>query len=214
MVMLVALAVTAGANEVQKVASKVQKVTVFLNGAQVTRTAMVNINPGVSQIVFGGISPGLDAQSIQVKANGAFIILSVTHELDFLDDRAKEKQVDDLRAVQKTLRDKISMQNSLLTIYQAEENMIARNQTVTGQNSGLEVAKLKEALDFQTARLTDLKVKELGIGNQLVLLNGELARFDKQIAEIDKSGSSATSNIIVTVSSKIDAFNLNFPWIT
>jgi hypothetical protein len=207
------IAANARANEVQKVSSKVQKVTVFLNGAQVTRTAMVNINPGVSQIVFGGISPGLDAQSIQVKANGAFTILSVKHELDFLDDQAKEKQVDDLRAIQKTIRNNISMQNSLLTIYQAEENMIDKNQVVTSQNSGLDVTKLKEALDFQTARLTDLKEKELGIGNQLVLLNEQLAKYDKQIAEIDKSGSSATSNIIVTVSSKITTqsqFTLNY----
>ena len=68
----------------QKIASKVQKVIVFLNGAQVTRTAMVNVNAGTTELVFAGISPGLDVQSIQVHANGEFTILSVKHELNFL----------------------------------------------------------------------------------------------------------------------------------
>ena len=38
------IAVIAKAYDSQKIASKVQKVTVFLTGAQVTRTAIVNIS--------------------------------------------------------------------------------------------------------------------------------------------------------------------------
>jgi hypothetical protein len=148
-----------------------------------------------------------------VKANGEFTILSVKHELDFLNEDAQQQKVDDLKAVQKTIRDKISMQNNLVTIYQAEETMIAKNQTVASQNTGLDVAKLKEALDFQTQRLTELKEKELNVGNQVGLLSEQLIKYDRQIAELDKSGSLATSNIIVTVSSKITTqsqFVLNY----
>src|ERR1700691_3794447 len=96
--MLFFIAEAVKADEGQKLPSKVQKVTVFLNGAQVTRTAMVTIDAGTSQLVFGGISPEVDAQSIQVHANGAFTILSVKHELDFLNDQAKVQQVDEIRA--------------------------------------------------------------------------------------------------------------------
>ena len=74
-----------------KIDSKVQKVTVFLNGAQVTRTAMVNVTAGTSTLIFGNISPGIDVQSIQVHANGEFTILSVKHEMNYLDEQAKVK---------------------------------------------------------------------------------------------------------------------------
>src|SRR5580704_3622397 len=84
--------------EDQKIASKVQKVIVFLNGAQVTRTAMVNLNSGTSTLVFENISPGIDAQSIQVHAGGEFTILSVKHEMNYINEQAKQKQVEDLRA--------------------------------------------------------------------------------------------------------------------
>src|ERR1700749_3055912 len=126
----------ANAQEGQKISSKIEKVTVFLNGAQVTRTAMVNISPGNTQLIFGGVSPGIDPQSIQVHAAGAFTILSVKNEIDFIGEQAKVQQVEDLRAAQKAIRDKITLQNSLSSIYQAEETMISKNQVVSAENTG------------------------------------------------------------------------------
>lgn len=200
--LLFTAAVAAKADDSQKVTSKVQKVVVFLNGAQVTRTAMVNVSAGTSDLIFGEISPGLDVQSIQVHANGEFTILSVKHELDFLNEQVKQKQVEDLQAAQKAIRDKIALQSSLISIYQSEENMLAKNQVVSGESAGLDVMKLKQALDFQTERLTSLKEKEQAVDNLVAALNLELQKYDKQIAAITKGSSTATSNIIVTVSSK------------
>jgi len=196
------IAIAARADEGQKITSKVQKVVLFLNGAQVTRTAMVNVGAGTSELIFGEISPGVDVQSIQVHADGEFTILSVKHELDFLNEQLKQKRVEDLQAAQKAIRDKISLQNSLVAIYQAEETMLSKNQVVTGENSSLDVVKLKQALDFQTERLTQLKEKQQAVTNQIDALNLELQKYDKQIAAITKGSTTATSNIIVTISSK------------
>jgi hypothetical protein len=210
---LVMMAAVTKADGDQKIASKVQKVIVFLNGAQVTRSAMVNVNAGTSELVFGGISPRLDVQSIQVHANGDFTILSVKHEMNYLDEQVKRKQVEDLYALQKTLRDKIVLQNGMLSIYQEEENMLSKNQVISGQNASLDVIKLKQALDFQTQRLIEIKEKEQAVNNQVAALNAEIGKYAKQIAEITKGASTATSNILVTVSSKAvlqSTFTLNY----
>jgi len=200
-VSLFSITIAAQADE-QKVESKVQKVVVFLNGAQVTRTAMVHINPGNSTLVFENISPGIDVQSIQVHANGEFTILSVKHELNFLNEQIKQQRIEDLRAKQKSIKDKIDLQNSLASIYQEEENMLVKNQMIAGQNTGLDLIKLKQALDFQTERLTALKKKEQENTAQIADLNKELLKYNQQIAELNKGASTATSNILVTVSSK------------
>jgi hypothetical protein len=186
----------------QKIESKVQKVVVFLNGAQVTRTALVHIIPGNSTLVFENISPGIDVQSIQVHANGEFTILSVKHELNFLKEQMKQQRIEELRAKQKSIRDKIDLQNSLASIYQEEENMLVKNQMIAGQNTGLDIVKLKQALDFQTERLTALKKKEQENTAQIADLDKELFKYNQQIAELNKGASTATSNILVTVSSK------------
>ena len=186
----------------QKVESKIQKVVVFLNGAQVTRTATVHISPGNSTLVFENISPGIDVQSIQVHASGEFTILSVKHELNFLNEQIKQQRLEDLRIKQKSIKDKIDLQTSLESIYQQEENMLVKNQMIAGQNTGLDVIKLKQALDFQTERLTALKKKEQENTWQIADLNKELLKYNQQIAELYKGASTATSNILVIVSSK------------
>ncbi|HEY8929615.1 MAG TPA: mucoidy inhibitor MuiA family protein [Mucilaginibacter sp.] len=193
---------TVKADEGQKVASKVQKVTVFLKGAQITRTAMVNINAGTSELIFGDISPNIDPQSIQVHSGGEFTILSVKHELNYLGEEVKAKQVEQLIAQQKAIRDKIELQNSLLGIYQQEEIMLGKNQVVKADNLTLDVVKLQQALDFQTQRLTSLKEKQQSITNQIAALNIELQKYDKQIAEVSRGRSTVTSNILVKVSAK------------
>ena len=199
---VVFIAIAAKADEGQKVTSKVQKVVVFLKGAQVTRTAMVNVSVGTTELVFGEISPGIDVQSIQVHANGEFTILSVKHEMNYLGEEVKAKQVEDLLAQQKAIKDKIDLQNSLLAIYQQEEIMLGKNQLVKADNLTLDVVKLQQALDFQTRRLTSLKEKQQAITNQIATLNLQLQKYDKQIAEINRGKSTATSNILVKVSSK------------
>lgn len=187
----------------QKVPSKVEKVTVFLNGAQVTRSATVFITAGESTITFEGLSPDIDPQSIQVHADGAFTIMSVKNELNFLNVQTKQKRVEDLQAQQKLIRDKIDLQNNTMLIVRAEQDMLEKNQLVTGQNASLDVLKLKAALDFQTERLTEIKKKELQITNDINALTKELQKYDKQISDINKGASNITNDIIVTISSKV-----------
>lgn len=197
----------------QKITSKVQKVIVFLNGAQVTRTAMVNVAAGTSTLVFENISPGIDVQSIQVHAAGEFTILSVKQEMNYLNEQVKQNRVEDLRALQKALRDKIALRNSYLAIYEQEAAMLTKNQVVTGENASLDVVKLKQALDFQTERLTGIRKKEQAVNDEIGQMNTELQKYNQQIAGLVKGSSTATSNILVAVSSKTglqSEFTLNY----
>ncbi|TWR25770.1 mucoidy inhibitor MuiA family protein [Mucilaginibacter pallidiroseus] len=199
---LVFFAKVAAAADGQKFSSKVQRVTVFLSGAQVTRSANVSISPGTSTLVFENISPDIDVQSLQVKAAGAFTILSVKQEMNFLNEQARQTRVEGLRAQQKALRDKINMQNALMAVNAEEASMLAKNQVISGSNTNLDVLKLKQALDFQTQRLTENKRREIAINKEIETLNSEVTKYNKQIADILKGSSTATSDVLVTVSSK------------
>jgi hypothetical protein len=202
LILFVFIATMSKANDQQKIASKIQKVIVFLNGAQITRTAKIDVSTGTSTLVFENLSPGIDVQSIQVHANGEFTILSVKHELNFLNEQVKQSRVAELQAQQKAIKDKIALQNNLFSVYQEEENMLLKNQVITGQNASLDVLKLKQALDFQTERLTSLKEKQQAVNNQIAVLTLDLQKYNQQIADINKGSSTVTSNILVTVSSK------------
>lgn len=198
---LVSGAMTLKADEGQKINSKVQKVAVFLSGAQVTRTATVTIKPGQSTLIFDNISPDIDVQSIQVHAAGEFTILSVKQELSFLNEQAKQKRIEDLRNEQKALKDKIDLQTDLLSVYKEQEEMLVKNQVVTGNQSNLDIVKLKQALDFHVAELSDIKKKEQTQTQQIAALTIELQKYNRQIADAAKGESNITSNILVNISS-------------
>ncbi|MBD1394561.1 DUF4139 domain-containing protein [Mucilaginibacter glaciei] len=200
--LLIGFQMVKAADGEQKITSKVQKVTVFLNSAQITRTALANLQAGTSTLVFENISPDIDVQSLQVKAPGEFTILSVKQEMNYLVDQTKLKHIDELRAQQKAIQDKIALLNNAFNVNQQEAEMLNKNQVVSGQNSGLDLLKLKQALDFQTQRLTDIKKRDQAIQNEINTLNADLRKYDKQIADIAKGRSGATSNVLVTVSSK------------
>jgi hypothetical protein len=207
------IVVAAKADDGTKIVSKVQKVIVFLNGAQVTRTASVNISAGTSTLVFENLSPGIDEQSIQVQADGDFTILSVKSELNYLSEELKEKNVEELRDQQKIIKDKISTKNDDLSVNGEEENMLLKNQSVKGDNTELNIVKLKEALDFEAQQLTEIRKNRTLINNEIRDLDIQLQKYNKQIAEILGGNTSITGNILVTVSSKTaleTGFTLNY----
>ena len=78
--MLLLLALSAAISAVagpQKVKTSVEKVTLFIDGAQVTRTRQVDLPAGNSTVVFTGLSPYLDDKSMQVSAKGPFTVTAV-----------------------------------------------------------------------------------------------------------------------------------------
>lgn len=182
--------------------SKIEKAIVFLNGAQINRSGKTVVNPGTSEIIFKGISPYINKQSIQVKAEGNFTVFSVVHKLNYLQEQAKQNDMLKVEEQKEALQDKINMGNDLLGIYRNEENLLSKNQAIVAQNTGLRTADLKEAADFHRLRLTELKQKETEVSKSLKKLNAEMAKLNKQQDELNKQASTATSEVVITVESK------------
>ncbi|MFD0749916.1 DUF4139 domain-containing protein [Mucilaginibacter calamicampi] len=201
------------ADDGQKVESKVQKVTVFLNGAQVTRTATVNVAVGTSTLIFDNISSDIDEQSLQLNASGEFTILSIKNELVYLNKQDKENELSALQALQKGVRAKIEFQNALLAINKQEEEMLMKNQMIAGQNSSPDIVKLRLALNFQTERLTEIKKRTIAINEQIAALVSEFEKYEQQIEKINAGNNKTVTNVFVTVSSNapvVSTFTLSY----
>lgn len=182
--------------------TKIEKATVFLNGAQINRSGKTTLNPGNAEIIFKGISPYINKQSIQVKAEGNFTVLSVVHKINYLQEQTKQADAQKVEDQKEVIQDKINQENNMMSIYQNEENLLAKNQAIVAQNTGLKTIELKEAADFHRQRLTELKLKETEVNKTLKKLHTEMAKLNKQLDELNKQASTATSEVVVTVQSK------------
>ena len=78
-------AAVAPASGQTKVKTSVEKVTLFIDGAQVTRTKQIDLPAGNSTLVFTGLSPYLDDKSMQVAAKGRFTVTAVNRLFNHTD---------------------------------------------------------------------------------------------------------------------------------
>ena len=96
----------------QDVNSKIAQVTVFLEGAQVTRAASVNLKQGVSNLSVPGIAAGILEQSIQVDGPSTVKILSVSFRVNYLDHVQKPEKVASLESERRRLHALIAEEKS------------------------------------------------------------------------------------------------------
>ena len=179
----------------------IQQVTLFTSGARVQRTATVNLQPGRSEISFEGLSNQLEQQTVQLKADASIVLLSVQTTRDFLTERKIEKQERDFIENTNTLKDKFDMDVKLMEVYKNEEAMLMKNQAIGG-TTGVKTADLKEALDLQRQRLTEMYTKELDIQKRMVNEQQEMEKFKSQLKEISKKKDSISFIITALVECK------------
>ena len=121
LIVWVVLSISALAQKPQEINSELKEVTVFLKGAQLTRVAKTDIPAGTSTVKLVGMSPFLDRKTLLVKGLGDFTILSVNHQLNYLNEKKLEEKFitlnDTIAFLTRTLED---IQNELATLMEKE----------------------------------------------------------------------------------------------
>lgn len=179
----------------------IQQVTIFSSGARVERSSAVNIQTGRSEISFAGLSNQLDQPTIQLKADASITLLSVQTTKDFLTERKIEQEERGFIDRTNSLKDKFEMDTKLLDVYKNEEAMLIKNQAIGGQ-TGVKTIELKEALEFQRQRLTEVYGKELEIQKRLLTEQHDIERNKAQLQEISKKRDSINYVVTALIESK------------
>lgn len=178
--------------------SLVQEVTIFSSGAQILRTATVNLQPGRTEISFSGLSNQLQQQSVQLKADANITLLSVQTVKDYFGQRKIELDERTLIDRKNELSEKYDSDTRMLQVYKNEEQMLIKNQEIGGQN-GVKAEELKQALDLQRQRLTEVYQKQMEIEKRMKSEQQELSRIHLQLAEISKKKDSVTYTVTALV---------------
>jgi hypothetical protein len=175
---------------------------VFLDGAQIERTSSTTIPAGTSTIVFQDLSPEIEEQSIQVKGTGNFSILSVARQNNYLNEQKAMKEIKVLEQRLSDLKDQVDIKQNNISNLKKEEDLLAANQSVGNGGAGLDLNKLKQLLEFQRAKLTENKVKQLEHEKAIKKLEEEILKLQKQTNELRDKNRNNTSDIVVKVNAK------------
>ena len=87
---------------------KTEKVTVFLNGAQITATTNVYLTKGNNSIIFSDLSPNINSNSIQVKGLNKLSVNSIQFDVTYLKQQKVSAELEKLKSKMETLKDEIT----------------------------------------------------------------------------------------------------------
>lgn len=185
------------------VKSNITDVTVFLSGAQVTRTSKVTLRPGTNVLKFEDLSQYINANSIQVKGNKKFTILSVNHRNNYLRGAATPAEIAQVEDSVELVKFKIDFNNSMLEVFDAEKKMLLENKQIKGSEEGILVEDLQEFADYYRERMRDIEYKQLELNESTKQYNRTLKRLKNQLRELNYQRNNNTGEILVSV--KADA---------
>ncbi len=135
--------------------SKVEAVTIYLDGAEITRTASAKLEKGTHKIVVEGLSPYVLENSVQVSGSSSARILSVLFE-DYEHEFKGDANYLLLRDSIELFKDRLTGLKDELDAYEQEKALLLANQKLVGQHDNLTMNELKEAADFYRQRILEV----------------------------------------------------------
>jgi uncharacterized protein (TIGR02231 family) len=187
-VMLAAFSLKANDKEIVK--PVLSEVTVYAQGAQLFQKASYTIKPGITEVIIEGVSPYIDANSLQVKATGAAVIIDSKYSLFY--PKPEEVNLEGLplkiRKDIQLLEDSLKMMGydiqdiqDEIDVLTATKNILANNGAIRGQGKVNDsINLLKQAVDYYTVKMTEINKKLLTLNKR------KTEKYDRKRAMEDR----------------------------
>ncbi|MFM1877996.1 MAG: hypothetical protein RLZZ241_862 [Bacteroidota bacterium] len=182
--------------------TKLDEVTVFVNGGLVTRSGMLEIPSGNTLIRIKSLSPYIDDKSIQIKGVGDFTILSVNHRLSHLNTLKKDQKIDSLYLVLQSINLNIAKAKARLQILEDQQSLLNANKNLNGNATSPSLVQLKQAIAFFDQELSKIKSEEIESNLQIQALNERKLGLEKEISQTRGMETLPTGEIEIHVSAK------------
>jgi len=189
-------------NPEKEIDSEVKQVTVFFTSAQINREKSLAVVPGKTSLKFQNLSPYINPKSVQVKVDGNITVLSINHQLNYLDNMEKSSELTDLETKHKAIQNKIDVEQAHLSVIDEDIMFLQTNRQIGGKNQELNVENLKAASEYYSTRLTALKLKRIERQNAITTLNEELNNTGKQINTLSSARKFPSGEILISIDSK------------
>lgn len=184
------------ANDI-KTPSEITEVTVYLSGAQITRTANCTLTEGSNEVIFTGLSPKIDESSIQVSGLYGVSILSIAYDINYLDKSESNPQLKDWEGKLMNLEHQMALLKNVIYGLEEEEKVITTNRMVSTDNQALSLDKVKEISQYYRERLTAIKNEVFKNNLKINRLKQETKDLQLQMAEVNNTPAKEQGEITI-----------------
>ena len=135
---------------------KLQKVTVYLQGAHLYYNENVTLQAGNNELIFENISPYINVASLQAASKGA-VVMEVKHQIKYKEkaiatrkyDKEIENVLDSLEDIAYAMKD---IDNKVYVL-ETEKSMLMNNRIIKGQQLRDSLPTLRDGMAFLKEKL-------------------------------------------------------------
>ncbi|WP_392561797.1 DUF4139 domain-containing protein [Orbus sturtevantii] len=175
------------------------KVTLFLKGAELHGSTVVNVPKGETEIVLTQLANTIDLNSINVGLDNKAMILSTSLIDDYIAEKSESDRLKQLRDSLKKLEDEREILNIKLTAINGEITLLQGNRIGNIIKSNGSLGDAKQVINFVKDNLTNALTEQLTVKSALKTLDGKITQYQLQIGQADGGDHKAEKAIKVKI---------------
>jgi uncharacterized protein (TIGR02231 family) len=186
----------------KEIKGEIKHVTVFPDRAQISLEAAATLIPGKTILRLTGLSPYIDAQSIQVKGLGEFTILSVNHQNNYLQNLESSPEIKSIQSQIEALQLKAEDEKTAIEILKEKESFLSANKVFAGKDNSFTAEQLKVMIDLYSSNIEQIRLNILKKNRLIKDYENQITALKNQISEKLGAKKLPSGEISVTVSSE------------
>ncbi|MFH2142318.1 MAG: DUF4139 domain-containing protein, partial [Bacteroidota bacterium] len=170
---------------ITEITPDISSLVIYTEGVEVSHKVPVKLTAGRNLLIFKGLSSKLEAKSLRVNIDNEVSVLAVSHKTDYLaknPEKPRLKQVKDSLVI---LNSKMQSLNDELNAYAVQREMLMKNQSLAGQNTGLNSLELQKAADFFQSRIFEINKRTSQLNIEITQLTPEINAMNNELYELN-----------------------------
>jgi len=186
----------------KEIKAEIKHVTVFPDRAQIDQETSVSLPQGKTILKLSGLSPYIDAQSIQVKGFGEFTILSVNQQNNYLQNLEDSPQVKSIKSQIEALQIKVEDEKAAISVLKEKGSFLDANKAILVKASTFSLEQFKSLMDLYTNNMDQVTNTILKKERVIKDYEKQINALQKQISEMVGKQQLPSGEISVAVSSE------------
>lgn len=185
--------ITASVSNDKTIKTNPEKVIVYLQGAQVYRSAQVSLVKGDNYVVFEGLENTIDPASIQAGGSGNYIITEVQHVVKYPElEKVKVSGDNKFQRTIKQINDSLELigymtedAGNRMTVLETEKNVLLNYSLYKGTSKKDSISFLKEGMAFLREKLNNIYAEMMKVKKEQNRLQEITDKLNARLAEVN-----------------------------
>jgi uncharacterized protein (TIGR02231 family) len=197
---LLSFSVIIKAENEKEIRADLKHVTVYPDRAQLNHESSFDLSTGKTILKLKGLSPFIDAQSIQVKGIGDFTILSVNQQNNFIENLEDSPEIKNIKAQIETLQIKVEEENAGIKALQEKQAFLEANRAVLVKETTFSIEQFKTLMELYTSNTDQVLTTMLKKNRTIKDYEKQITALQQQISQKLGKQQLPSGEISVTVS--------------